>query len=291
MVTLIRTLKRINKSTPARAPPIQSQSRPNESSTTNNIITAQTPQHVTAAAGYDHHDAQLKRTANSAIDVIKLNEKGTARAPSNTSNNSQPPQKASFIAIADTSDVRYEAVAANPEKKNFQTQSYRKRKSTSASDDNIVNGEGGGGVCIRSGAKKRIRKRCSSNGCTNRAQNGGLCFGHGAKAKRCSREGCKNKVINGGVCIRHGAKVKQCSSDGCTNYAITGGVCWRHGAKDKVKRCSSDGCKNYIVKGGLCTRHGAKELCSSVGCKSRAHQGRFCKRHGSVSNIQEEFTA
>ena len=58
--------------------------------------------------------------------------------------------------------------------------------------------------------------------------------------KICSADGCTNQVVNGGVCIKHGAKVKRCSKEGCTNYAINGGVCRRHGAK--LKRCSKEGC-------------------------------------------------
>ncbi len=116
MVTLIRTFKRINKSA-------STQSRCSLSSKTK-IVTkeAHTSQHVTAS--HVHQDGQLKKTANSAIDVIKLNEKGRARTPpnpNNTSNNSPQTktQKASSIAITGTSDVRYAVVAANSEEKNF----------------------------------------------------------------------------------------------------------------------------------------------------------------------------
>ena len=61
-----------------------------------------------------------------------------------------------------------------------------------------------------------------------------MCVRHGAKRKLCSSEGCTNKVIEGGVCRKHGAKVKRCSSEGINN-----GVCVKHGAK--VKRCSPEG--------------------------------------------------
>ena len=100
-------------------------------------------------------------------------------------------------------------------------------------------------------------ERCSSDGCTNQAQKGGVCIRHGAKVKQCSSDGCTNQAQNGGLCIKHGAKwtKKRCSSDGCTNKAVKGGVCKRHGAK--VKRCSSDGCTNQAKRGGVCWRHGA----------------------------------
>eukprot|EP00986_Skeletonema_menzelii_P009149 scaffold4081_cov145-Skeletonema_menzelii.AAC.4 len=108
--------------------------------------------------------------------------------------------------------------------------------------------------------KKRAKKRreCRSEGCTNQAQQGGVCVKHGAKVKRCSSEGCTNKAVKGGVCVKHGAKVKRCSSEGCTNNAAKGGACIRHGAK--VKLCSSEGCNNMALKGGVCWRHGAKHL-------------------------------
>ena len=60
-----------------------------------------------------------------------------------------------------------------------------------------------------------------------------MCIKHGAKVKKCSSEGCTHRVQEGGVCIRHGAKVKikLCSIEGCTNQANRGGVCRRQGAK------------------------------------------------------------
>ena len=83
-------------------------------------------------------------------------------------------------------------------------------------------------MCIKHGAKT---KQCSSEGCTNLAQRGGVCVRHGAKTKRCSSEGCTSKAWKGGVCAKHGAKSKLCSSEGCTNKALRRGVCWRHGGK------------------------------------------------------------
>jgi len=113
--------------------------------------------------------------------------------------------------------------------------------------------------------KKRIKKRCSTEGCTHQAVKGGVCVRHGAKAKRCSNEGCTNVVVQGGVCIRHGAKVKRCSNEGCTNQVQNGGVCFRHGAKVKKftrsdgNRCSFEGgCINRVgQRGGLCSNHSA----------------------------------
>ena len=119
-------------------------------------------------------------------------------------------------------------------------------------------------ACTTPGTVKQKRKKyyCSADGCTNQAQEGGVCTRHGAKKKRCSIEGCANNVINGGVCIRHGAKVKRCSSEGCTNQVVKGGVCIRHGAT--VKRCSSEGCTNQAQKRGMCWRHGANGYEESI---------------------------
>ena len=57
--------------------------------------------------------------------------------------------------------------------------------------------------------KKKHRYECSADGCTNRAINGkgGVCMRHGAKVKvkRCSVEGCTNQSKRAGVCQRHSA--------------------------------------------------------------------------------------
>ena len=38
---------------------------------------------------------------------------------------------------------------------------------------------------------------------------------HGENVKRCSHGGCTNYAQQGGVCIRHGADVKRCCHGGC----------------------------------------------------------------------------
>ena len=107
---------------------------------------------------------------------------------------------------------------------------------------------------MRHGAKKG-RYECSADGCTNFAQEGGVCIKHGAKRKLCSSEGCTNFALKGGVCVKHGAKYKRCNKLGCTNQAQKRGVCIKHGAK--LKRCSSDRCTNRVQRGGVCRRHRA----------------------------------
>jgi hypothetical protein len=136
------------------------------------------------------------------------------------------------------------------------TQSYSRSRCSKDGEKKTVTALG------TKAGQKRKKYYCSADGCTNQAQNGGVCRRHGAKVKRCSSEGCTNGAIKGGVCIRHGAKVKRCSSEGCTDQAVKGGVCIRHGAK--VKRCSSEGCTNQAQKRGMCWRHGANGYEESI---------------------------
>jgi hypothetical protein len=122
--------------------------------------------------------------------------------------------------------------------------------------------------------KKRARKLCSADGCTNYAQLGGVCIRHGAKQKRCKIDGCTNQAKKGEVCVKHGAQLKQCNIEGCTNIVVKGGVCVKHGAE--LKRCKIEGCTNIVVKGGVCWRHGAKQIpkqCSKEGCTNIVVKG------------------
>eukprot|EP00985_Skeletonema_marinoi_P020578 scaffold12291_cov133-Skeletonema_marinoi.AAC.3 len=154
------------------------------------------------------------------------------------------------------------------------------------SSEGCTNNAQTGGVCKRHGAKVS-RKNCSAEGCANNVVNGGVCIRHGAKVSRknCSAEGCTNKIVNGGVCTQHGAKRRICSSEGCATIAVNGGVCIRHGAKVSRKNCSAEGCTNNAVNGGVCKRHGAKRrICSSEGCTNNAVNGGVCKRHGAESS-------
>eukprot|EP00986_Skeletonema_menzelii_P005084 scaffold1793_cov142-Skeletonema_menzelii.AAC.1 len=61
--------------------------------------------------------------------------------------------------------------------------------------------------CTKTKNGRKVRS-CKTQGCTNRAIQGGQCFRHGAKAHRklCSSEGCKNYVVKAGLCIKHGAR-------------------------------------------------------------------------------------
>eukprot|EP00985_Skeletonema_marinoi_P001263 scaffold514_cov121-Skeletonema_marinoi.AAC.2 len=149
------------------------------------------------------------------------------------------------------------AAAAAKEKGHSSTErrsSTRKRSSTSVNQDFESSADGS--------RKQKVRSICSAAQCTNIAMKGvlsmkgGVCNRHGAKKKRCSSEGCMNRAQKGGVCMKHGAAVKSCSSAGCPNRVVKGGVCVRHGAKKK--RCSRTGCMNQSQSRGVCKRHGSE---------------------------------
>ena len=85
MVTLMLTIKRVIRS----APPTPTLTHRNEfqhndcdgiARTPDNAIATDTANHV-----HHYHDGQLKKTAATATDVIKLNEKGRAPSNNNTS--------------------------------------------------------------------------------------------------------------------------------------------------------------------------------------------------------------
>ena len=94
---------------------------------------------------------------------------------------------------------------------------------------------------------RRVRKKCSTQGCSTIAVQGGKCISHGAIRKQrviriYSNQGCPNQVVNGGKCVSHGAKRKRtirknCSTQGCSNIVVQGGKCVSHGA---IKKKTSD---------------------------------------------------
>lgn len=93
-----------------------------------------------------------------------------------------------------------------------------------------------------------------------------MCVRHGAVQKRCSTEGCNNKAYHKGKCGRHGPQLtptkrasqtrsrKLCCQEGCTNQSSRKGLCKRHGGRGK--KCSREDCEKYAVKEGLCYKHG-----------------------------------
>eukprot|EP00984_Skeletonema_dohrnii_P009471 scaffold3622_cov145-Skeletonema_dohrnii-CCMP3373.AAC.9 len=79
-------------------------------------------------------------------------------------------------------------------------------------------------------SKKRVKKRCSAEGCINQAVKGGVCRRHGAKveAQRCFVDGCTNQIQRRGVCNRHGANGDRCKFEGCTAISDFSGFCGYH---------------------------------------------------------------
>eukprot|EP00984_Skeletonema_dohrnii_P024334 scaffold13442_cov96-Skeletonema_dohrnii-CCMP3373.AAC.3 len=191
MVTLIRTLKRISKSTPSN--------EPNESPQTKKPATSVAQLSLYSHA---HHDGQLKKT-ETATDAIEMSKKERA-----SSDNTSSPQKT--LDTADTPDEKSAAVKSNTKS----PQSDRKRKASTHEE-----------LGPMKVARYKYKRICSANGCTNMVVKGGVCVRHGAKVKRklCSREGCTNIAIKGGVCTRHGAQTHHVINGGvCRKHGPKG---------------------------------------------------------------------
>jgi hypothetical protein len=94
-----------------------------------------------------------------------------------------------------------------------------------------------GEVCIQHKSLSSINDP-SPRSSTNPVTRGCTLTKSGRKVKPCKSEGCTNRAIQGGTCFRHGAKAhrKLCSSDGCKNYVVRGGICIKHGANQFWKK-------------------------------------------------------
>ena len=103
------------------------------------------------------------------------------------------------------------------------------------------------------GTSKRVRRKCTVDGCSNRVVQGGLCISHGAKRKQCKHPGCTKNVKKAGLCSTHGPARKRCDAEGCTKVAVQGGKCIAHGAKKKL--CSIENCTKQAILGGMCKKH------------------------------------
>lgn len=100
-------------------------------------------------------------------------------------------------------------------------------------------------MCVRHGA---VQKRCSTEGCNNKAYHQGFCGRHGPQPtptkrasqtrsrKLCSQEGCTNQSSRKGLCKRHGGRGKKCSREDCEKYAVKEGLCWKHGPNGKSQK-------------------------------------------------------
>eukprot|EP00526_Cylindrotheca_closterium_P007362 CAMPEP_0113617812 /NCGR_PEP_ID=MMETSP0017_2-20120614/8991_1 /TAXON_ID=2856 /ORGANISM="Cylindrotheca closterium" /LENGTH=698 /DNA_ID=CAMNT_0000527255 /DNA_START=361 /DNA_END=2457 /DNA_ORIENTATION=+ /assembly_acc=CAM_ASM_000147 len=103
------------------------------------------------------------------------------------------------------------------------------------------------------GTSKRVRRKCTVEGCPNRVVQGGLCISHGAKRKLCKYPGCNKNVKKAGLCSTHGPARKRCEFEDCNKVAVQGGRCIAHGAKKKL--CCVDGCTKQAILGGMCKKH------------------------------------
>ena len=121
-------------------------------------------------------------------------------------------------------------------------------------------GTGKGTKLAPGGTSKRVRRKCTVEGCTNRVVQGGLCISHGAKRKTCKHPGCTKNVKKAGLCSTHGPARKRCEHPGCPKVAVQGGRCISHGAKKKL--CSVPECTKQAILSGMCKKHHDQSLSS-----------------------------
>lgn len=120
-------------------------------------------------------------------------------------------------------------------------------------DESEDSGWESGSRLASGGTSKRLRRKCTVEGCENRVVQGGLCISHGARRKTCKHPGCPKNVKKAGLCSTHGPARKRCEFDGCTKVAVQGGRCIAHGAKKKL--CSNRGCTKQAILNGMCKKH------------------------------------
>ena len=103
---------------------------------------------------------------------------------------------------------------------------------------------------------RRVRRKCTIDGCTNRVVQGGVCVAHGARRKICHHPGCDKAVKLAGFCSAHGPARRKCDAEGCTRVAVQGGKCLSHGARRRVcKYPGEGGCNKNAIIGGMCKKH------------------------------------
>ena len=115
------------------------------------------------------------------------------------------------------------------------------------------------------GTSKRVRRKCTIQGCQNRVVQGGLCISHGAKRKTCKHPGCSKNVKKAGLCSTHGPARKRCEADGCAKVAVQGGRCIAHGAKKRS--CSMPDCTKQAILAGMCKKHHDQTQAQGQMCK------------------------
>jgi len=144
------------------------------------------------------------------------------------------------------------------------------------------------------GTSKRVRRKCTVEGCQNRVVQGGLCISHGAKRKLCKYPGCNKHVKKAGLCSTHGPARKRCEVEGCTKVAVQAGRCIAHGAKKKL--CSIDQCTKQAILGGMCKKHhdqkqaGENPSCTIIGSKKSRSKGSKKPGHTRGLSIFQEIS-
>ena len=136
---------------------------------------------------------------------------------------------------------------------------------------------------ISGGVSKRVRRKCSFVGCTNRVVQGGLCIAHGAKRKKCGFNGCSKHVKKAGMCSTHGPARKRCELEGCPKVAVQGGKCIAHGAKKKL--CKVDECQKQAILSGMCKKHHDLEKSGKLQLPSTVSEGEYCQPVGYNSSM------
>jgi len=149
--------------------------------------------------------------------------------------------------------------SSNPPPMGMFSSSNTKPFSNSPSVDGVTqasvvrSSEPSGRTLAPGGTSKRIRRKCTVEGCTNRVVQGGLCISHGAKRKTCKHPGCNKNVKKAGLCSTHGPARKRCEFEGCPKVAVQGGRCIAHGAKKKL--CKIEHCSKQAILSGMCKKH------------------------------------
>ena len=187
-----------------------------------------------------YRESQLRKREAAAAAAVKKRKRNTSASTHRATST----RLAVVAAIGDVSS----AMAS------LETNVTKRKKRCHSADDE-------GKERTKKVTRKKYRKRCSADGCTNLAKKGGICMKHGAKVKRCSSEECTNLAVKGGVCIKHGATwtKKKCNIQGCNTYAKRRGVCKRHGAyRNPYDESTAFGnndatsTSNYVQRGGVC---------------------------------------
>ena len=161
-----------------------------------------------------------------------------------------------------------------PEPKSEATDVAGRPPSVMSANSPTSDGSATGTKLAPGGTSKRVRRKCTVEGCANRVVQGGLCISHGAKRKTCKHPGCNKNVKKAGLCSTHGPARKRCEHPGCPKVAVQGGRCISHGANKKL--CSVEDCSKQAILCGMCKKH--HDQSAAMGQQGRAgRQQQYCR--------------